>query len=473
MSQSSPVLRRAQDTILRWKANPVAYVTEVLGVKPEPWQVEALTALAVEDRISIRSGHGVGKSALDAWIILWFLSTRYPAKVAAAAPTQHQIQDVLWAELGMWHRRMPQPLRDQFGIQNSQQAMRFYLIDAPGESFAVGRSGNRSNPEALQGFHSDNMLFLLDEASGIDDIVFEVAGGALSTKGSKILMTANPTRSSGYFYNSHHSSRDQWHTMVVSCHDSSRVDASYPEQMAKEYGIDSNVYRVRVLGEFPTADDNVLIPLELVEAARCRDVDVTERLAPVWGLDVARFGDCRTALAKRQGNTLLSMQSWAKRDLMEVSGILNAEYEDTPSHLRPAEIMIDAVGLGAGVLDRCREMRLPVRGINVGETASGRDKYANLKAELWYRARDWFDAKDCRICDSDTLIGQLCTVQYSFSSSGKLKIEGKEDMQKRGLRSPDEADAFILTFAGGTKRIQEDRYKQAEHGRRKHTAMSR
>jgi hypothetical protein len=373
----------------------------------------------------------------------------------------------------MWHRKMPAAFRDQFGIQNSQQAMRFYLNDAPGESFAVGRSGSKNNPEALQGFHSENMLFILDEASGIDDIVFEVAGGALSTKGSKILMTANPTRSSGYFYNSHHGSRDSWHTMAVSCHDSSRVDPSYAEQMAKEYGVDSNVWRVRVLGEFPTADDNVLIPLELVEAAKCRDVAVTERLSPVWGLDVARFGDCKTALSKRQGNTLLSVQTWAQRDLMQIAGILNAEYEDAPSHLRPAEILIDSVGLGAGVLDRCRELRLPVRGVNAGETAASRDRFFNLKAELWMRARDWFDEKDVSICDSDTLIGQLCTVQYSFTSSGKMKIESKEDMQRRGLRSPDEADSFVLTFAGGTKRVQDDKYKVAAYKSRKRTAMSR
>lgn len=467
-------MQKGQDAILRWKNNPVLFVTEVLRVTPEKWQAEALQALVDNDRVSIRSGHGVGKSALDSWTILWFLSTRYPAKVPCAAPTQHQIQDVLWAELATWHRRMPEPFRSQFEIQNSQQALRFYLKDAPADSFAVGRSGQKHNPEALQGFHSPNLLFILDEASGIDDIVFEVAGGALSTKGAKVLMTANPTRTSGYFYNSHHSMRHLWHTMRVSCEDSTQVGEHYPEQVADEYGLDSNVYKVRVLGDFPSADDDTLIPLELVESARARDVDLTSRLQPVWGLDVARYGDCRTALAKRQGNTLLEVKSWHKRDLMEVAGIVMAEYEDAASDQRPAEILIDAVGLGAGVLDRCREMGLPVRGINVGETASGRDKFSNLKAELWWRAREWFEAKDCKMCNDDTVIGQLCTVKYSFTSSGKIKVEGKEDMQKRGLKSPDEADAFILTFAGGTLRMQEDRYKRAEYrqGRRK-TAMSR
>jgi hypothetical protein len=220
---ASSRLSAAQDTILRWRKNPVAFVTELLQVTPETWQAEALQALADEDRVSIRSGHGVGKSAMDSWAILWWHSTRFPAKTAVAAPTQHQIRDVLWSELSVWWRRMPEAFRAQFEIQSSPQNMRFYLKDAPADSFAVGRSGDKGNPEALQGFHSPNMLFVLDEASGIDDIVFEVAGGALSTEGSKVLMSANPTRPHGYFWASHNSMRHLWHTQKVSCADSTQV----------------------------------------------------------------------------------------------------------------------------------------------------------------------------------------------------------------------------------------------------------
>jgi len=372
---------------------------------------------------------------------------------------------------------MPEALRSQFEINQSPQNMRFYLRDAPNDSFAVGRSGDKSNPEALQGFHSPNILFILDEASGIDEIIFEVAGGALSTKGAKVLCTANPTRSHGYFFNTHHSMRHLWHTMKVACQDSSMVSEAYPEQVAAEYGLDSNVYKVRVLGEFPSVDDDTLIPLELVEAAKNREVEPTVRQMPVWGLDVARYGDCMTALAKRKGNTLLEVKSWHKRDLMEVSGLIAAEYEDAASDELPAEILIDAVGLGAGVLDRLRELGLPVRGINVGEAASGRDKYQNLKAELWWRAREWFEGRDVKFPEegSEAIIGQLATIKYSFSSSGKIKVEGKEDMQKRGLKSPDEADAFILTFAGTIKRLQEDRYLRSERraNKRRHSVRSR
>jgi hypothetical protein len=443
------------------------------GATPVSWQAEALEHLIDQDRVSIRSGHGVGKSTLDAWTILWFHCTHYPAKTGVVAPTLAQIQDVLWAEIALWMKKLPDVLSSQFAMNTSAQDLRLYLKEAPESSFAAAKAGRKDRPEALQGLHSENMLLVLDEASGIDEVVFEAGQGALSTEGAKILMTSNPTRTSGYFYDSHHKNRDRWHCMKVSCFDSPLVSKTYIDNMAADYGEDSSIYAVRVLGDFPATDDDTLIPLDLVEAAKSRDV-AKFNVMPVWGLDVARYGDCRTALAKRQGNHLTEpVKSWSQRDLMEVAGILQAEYEDAPSDQRPAEILIDAVGLGAGVLDRAKELRLPVRGINVGETASGRDRFMNLKAELWWRAREWFEARDCHIGGDEKLIAQLCTVRYQYQSSGKIKVEGKEDMQKRGLRSPDEADAFILTFAGGTKRFEETRYAMPKRRRKLSSWMSR
>ena len=463
-------------TILRWKRNPNQFVTETLGATPETWQAEALQALADRRRVSIRSGHGVGKSTLDSWAILWFMSTHYPCKVPCSAPTLHQIKDVLWAELGTWWRKMPDGLQNQFNLRSSDQDMRFYLKDAPDESFAVGRTGRKDNPEALQGFHSPNILFILDEASGIDDVLFEVAGGALSTEDAYLLLTSNPTRTSGYFYDTHHKMRHRFHCMKVACEDSSQVSQRYIEDSKLEYGEESNVYLVRVMGEFPRADDDTIIPLDMVEAAVQRDVAAVRQL-PVWGVDVARFGNCRTALAKRKGNILMEpVKSWAMRDLMEVAGLIMHEYSETPSDEMPHEILVDSVGLGAGVVDRCRELRLPVRGVNVGETASGKDRFTNLKAELWWRTREWFDARDCHIPDDSRLIGQLVEVKYKFTSSGKIQIETKEEIMKRkgGDRSsPDEADAFVLTMAGGTRRLQEDRYAMAQRRQRRRSPMSR
>ena len=457
-----------QALIAHWRLHPEDFVTQALGATPQPWQHEALRALVEHDRVSVRSCHGVGKSALDSWAILWFMCTHYPCKLGAIAPTQHQLQDVLFSELGLWHGKLPPPLRDQFVIRNSAQELRFYNRERPAESFCAGRTGRKENPEALQGFHSENMMMILDEASGIDDILFQVGEGALSTPGAKILMTSNPTRTSGYFFDSHHRMRDQWYCMKVSHEDSEFVTDTYVANMKLQYGEDSNVYRVRVLGEFPSSDDDTVIPLDLVEAATTRNIERVADIRPVWGLDVARYGNCRTALAKRQGNSLIEpVKSWHKRDLMEVAGIVQAEYEDTPSDQVPAEILVDSVGLGAGVVDRLREMALPVRGVQAGERASGRDRFSNLKAELWWRARDWFDTREVTMPNDDALIGQLVSVRYKYLSTGKIQIESKEDMMKRGVKSPDEADAFVLTFAGGTRRFQEQRYTVRPKQRRK------
>lgn len=444
-----------EQTILTWRSNPVKFVRDVFGATPEKWQDEALTALEREDRVSIRSGHGTGKSTLMAWAVLWFMSTRIPCKVPVTAPTAHQLFDVLWAELGKWMMKMPPQLKAQFELKHE----RLELLGAAQSSFAVARTSRPGQPEALQGFHSQNLMFLIDEASGVDDKVFEVAEGALSTEGAKVLMCANPTRSTGYFYDSHHKMRHRWHSMRVSCEDSSQVARSYLDDMATKYGIDSNVYRVRVLGEFPNEDDNAVIPLALCEAALHRDVEPLPRIMPVWGLDVARFGNCKTALVKRWGNQQVSSKTWAKRDTMEVAGLIMYEYEETASDLRPAQINVDSIGIGAGVVDRLRELGLPVVGVNVGETPSGKDRFVNLRAELWWRAREWLEARDSKLTDEE-LIAQLTMVTYTITSSGKIAIESKDKMLERGVESPDIADAFVLTFAGADRRKEHDRYER-------------
>ena len=403
-------------------------------------------------------------STLNSWAILWYMATHYPVKIPCSAPTMHQLKDVLWSELATWHRRMPEALRAEFGIHSSSQDMRFFLKSNPDASFAVARTGDKSNPEALQGFHSPNIMFILDEASGIDDMVFEVAQGALSTPGAKVLMTANPTRTQGYFYDAFHKMRDRWRLHHVSCLDSPRVSEQYIEDVALHYGEDSNVYRVRVLGDFPDTEDDVLIPLYLIEAALERDIEPSNMHRTVWGLDVARYGDDRTALAKRQGNVLLEpVKFWEGADTMRTVGNIVREYElsDDP----PDEILVDVIGLGAGVVDRLRELGLPVRGVNVAETPTA-DGFQRLRDELWWRVREWFESRQVKVCDDDNLIAELCSIKYDVTSTGKIKVESKDDLKKRGLRSPDLADAFVLTFAGGldirpTEREKMDRYERA------------
>ena len=453
-----PSLEDFQRLIARWRASPFLFVVEALGVSPErkqtspttwegmePWQKEALEKIAKEDRVSIKAGHGVGKTAFESWVVWWFLVTRYPCKIPITANSQDQLRDVVWAEIALWGRRLPDEFRNQFEVT----AERIFLKAAPEECFAVARTASKERPEALQGFHATHLLFIIEEASGIDDIIFEVAQGALSTPGAKVVMCANPTRLSGFFFDSHHALRHRWATMTVSSEDVPRAKGHIEDIIAK-YGKDSNAYRIRVQGEFPTTEDEQVIPLEWIKAAVGRKVETVKRYRPVWGVDVARFGDDRTTLAKRQNNSLLEkIKFWRGKDSMQVAGIIVNEWRETIEPMRPSEILVDVIGIGAGVVDRLYELGLPVRGINVGEQASSKEQFVRLRDELWWLGRKFFEAKDCKIPDDDGLISELCAPTYKFMSTGKVIVESKDEMKKRISRSPDLADAFLLTLAAG------------------------
>ena len=292
------------------------------------------------------------------------------------------------------------------------------------------------------------MLFICEEASGIPDIIFEVAEGSLSTEGAKVVMCGNPTRSDGYFYESFHSMRDQWFNLTVSCENGEYVSEKFLTDMKSKYGEDSNIYRVRVLGEFPTQSDDVLLPLHLVESATKRDVEPSPTTPVVWGLDVARYGGDRSALAKRRGQELLEpIKTWSGKDLMELAGIILTEYEAVRYNDRPLAIYIDAIGIGAGLADRLKELDLPAISVAVSESASLKEKFTRLRDELFWLAREWFEGRDVKIPQDEALIQEITGIRYKYLSTGKLKIESKDEMKRRGQRSPDVADSFVLTFA--------------------------
>lgn len=355
---------------------------------------------------------------------------------------------MLWGELDKWYRKLPDGMKALLEIK----ADRMELIDDRKQCFAVARTARKEQPEAFQGYHSPNMLFVVDEASGVDDIIFEVGRGAMSSHGAKTILTGNPTRTNGYFYNAFHAMKGFWRTMCVPCSASSQCSPAYIEECKEEYGEDSNSFRVRVLGEFPIEGDDVVIPLHLAESAVKRDVAVINSEV-VWGLDVARFGDDRTALAKRKANHLVEpVRSWKGKDLMQVCGLVLDEYRLAKE--KPAMIFVDSIGIGAGVVDRLKETHLPVRGINVSESAAVGERFMRMRDELWWEAREWFAQRECVIPDDGKLIAELTLPTYAHTSSGKIKIESKDEIKKRTAksatsmgRSPDLADAFCLTFA--------------------------
>lgn len=436
--------RLAQERLARWKKQgPTQFAIEALGVEPEDWQRQAGKELAERHRLSIRSGHGVGKTAFEAWCILWFLSTHFPAKVPCTAPTSHQLSDILWAELAKWHRELKERL-PALGNEFEWTSEKFFLKSHPSESFAVARTSRPENPEALQGFHSTNILFLIDEASGVAEEVYVVAEGALSSEGAYVVMAGNPTRTQGYFYDSHHKMRGSWATMHVNGESVKRVARQYVEDMLKKYGPDSAIYKIRVRGEFAGMLDGV-IGLDIIEPAKHRDVQPFGD--EVWGVDVARFGDDLSALAKRRGNTLKErVKVWGGKDTMQTAGLIKLEYDQ--AKVKPISINVDVIGLGAGVVDRCKELGLPVAGINVAESPAIEEQYARLRDELWFKAREWFHSREVKIPDDEDLIGELTLPTFKVLSTGKKQVEAKDEIKKRAA-SPDRADAFCLTFAKG------------------------
>jgi hypothetical protein len=321
---------------------------------------------------------------------------------------------------------------------------RIELKANPDGSFVSARTSSPERPEALAGVHAEHVLLIGDEASGIPEQVFEAAAGSLSSFNACMILIGNPVRLDGLFFRTHHQLQSDWHTAHVSCINNPLVTDDFIKQIAATYGEDSNAYRVRVLGEFPKTGDDTLIPMELVIAAQSRDIALDPLVPLRFGVDIARYGSDRTVLCKRKGNVVIDVKWWAATDLMSTAGRIIHEAEQD----KPDEICIDSIGLGAGVADRLREQGYNVRDVNVAETAAVNQQAARLRDDLWLSVRDWLNTRAVKLPFDDELKAELGGPTYSFTSNGKIKVEGKAEMKKRGLRSPDKADALCLTFAG-------------------------
>jgi phage terminase large subunit len=399
-----------------------------------------------ERRISVRSGHGVGKTTTLAWIKIWWIFTRFPQKTICTAPTQDQLFDALASETKAWMTKLPAPLQAQFEIL----AESIFFKAAPDESFISYRTSRPDKPEAMAGVHSDNVLLIGDEASGIPEAVFEAGAGSMSGHNAVTILAGNPVRGTGYFYETFHHNAPDWYKVHVSCVNHPRVSPDFVSQIRNTYGELSNAFRVRVLGEFPIADDDTIIPAELVDSALDRAVEPL-KVQEIWGVDVARFGGDNSALARRKGNVLVKpVETKNGYDTMRVAGWIKHEWDTTLPSERPSDIFIDVIGIGAGVVDRLSEQGLPVRGINVSESpALFEDRYNNQRTELLFKARDWLAAKDCSLRGDAQLARELKIPKYKFTSSGKMQAEAKSEIKKRNsLASPDLCDAFVLTLAG-------------------------
>lgn len=432
---------KAKLVLDRARRDPVFFVRRVLGGDPWEKQVEVLNAVRNHRRVAVRACHGVGKTKVAAWVALWFLYCHRNSKVITTAPTWHQVENLLWREIHAAHATSRIPLGGK--VLQTQ-------IELGKQWFALGLSTDK--PERFQGFHAENILLIVDEASGVDQRIFEAAEGFLTSPGAKLLLIGNPTQLSGEFYNAFRS--PLYHKIHISAFDSPNLKAGkvvrpylvtpeWVEEKRIQWGEDSPMWYSRVLGEFPEQGDDTLIPLAWIEAAQRRWSEIPPGQPIELGVDVARYGSDSTVIILRRGERAEIVRRLRGQDTMQVAGAVIDALRSTSATVAK----VDVVGLGAGVVDRLKEQKQPVREMNAGEAAHDKERFVNRRAEWYWALRERFQAGDIAIPPDDELAAQLASLKYKFDSRGRIQIESKEEMRKRGLPSPDKADALVLAFA--------------------------
>ncbi len=388
---------------------------------------------------TIRSGHGTGKTTTLSWIVLLGVTLYKDCKIPCTAPTAHQLNDILWSEIALWHSKMHPWLRNQIEITSDTVRM-IHAGKAP--QFAVARTARRENPDALQGFHAKNTIYVVDEASGVPEEVFAPMEGALSTSGSRIVLAGNPVRTSGYFYNTHNKFRATYSRIRLNGEESPLISEEQIMRYKSRYGEDSDEYRIRVLGEFPLSNRNQLIPRAVAEAAVKRAVgrNQYQYLPKVMGIDVSYEGNDSTSVMLRQGPVLRKLGSWKHIEDMDLANLVTFWVREE----KVEKVFVD-IGWGGGVIALLRQAGAPVVPVNFG-SRSRSPRYADKRTEMWCEMAEWL--KEGSIPDDVDLIEDLIGPDI-FRNTGnmKLKLEDKKSMAKRGLPSPDDGDAAALTFA--------------------------
>jgi phage terminase large subunit len=442
-------LRHYAQMLLRWKRDPVAFVRECLRAEPDAWQVKVLGDIATGQRVAMKACKGPGKSCLMAWVVWWFLLTRPDSKVIATSVTEDNLKDGLWSELKLWQNKS-KILLEKF----AWSAQRITCKERPETWFASARTWAKDadksqQANSLAGLHADNVLFVLDEVSEYPDgVVAAAEGGLTSGPGCKIVVAGNPTRTSGPLYRICTKDRALWLVTEITGDPDDpmrapRIDINWARQQIEQWGRESAFVMINVLGKFPPSQSDALIGADLASAAANRVVlpALVTDAVKILGVDCARQGDDRSVLFPRQGLVAFQPTVYRELDLMDLAGRV-LHYDEK---WQPDAIMIDMCGLGVGVYDRLREQGYDhVIGVDAGAKAL-RKGYYNRRAETWVACKDWL--KHGAIPNDPDLISELTAPTYKFDSTGKLKIESKDDMKARGLNSPDKADALILTFA--------------------------
>ena len=403
--------------------------------------IEKALAGQAARRISVESGHGTGKSATLSWLLLWFLFCFKDAQIPCTAPTSTQIHDILWKEVAIWLGKMPKEIGQKYEWTNNYVKVK----ESPETWFARAATGNKENPEALAGVHGDYVMYLVDEASGVPDQIFNTAEGALTGQTFLFIMISNHTRLLGYFHESHTTDRKNWQCLSLDSRDSPIVEEGYVERIRDKHGEDSDEFRIRVAGKAPkedAIDDQGYVPL-LIET----DLHIAEesQFAGVLrlGVDPAGEGSDETIWVVRDSfkAKIVAKERVSNAKSVAQKTITLMSFYGIP----PQEVWVDNFGEGANVaLEIAAASQQFVNAVNVNDEAEDKERYINKRAEAFWRLRQWLRTGADLVRDEHWK--QLLTLKYRRELTGKLKIMGKREMQKLGIKSPDAADALMLTF---------------------------
>ena len=413
----------------------------------------------------------MGKTATNAWLVLWFSLTREASgvdwKVPTTASAWRHLSKFLWPEIHKWARRLRWDRLGREPFNSRTELLDLSLKLEHGEAFALASD----TPELNEGAHATALLYIFDEAKVIADDMWDAAEGALM-RGTGVqdekyaVATSTPGEPQGRFYKIHRreSGYEDWwarHVRLEELLAAGRIDPDTVEKRKAQWGETSAVYQNRVLGEFAAAEEEAVVPLAWIELANQRwlkrfDADEWEPFTCV-GVDVSRSGEDRTVLALRYGSAIKELRDSAKEDTMQttgrVVGVLRAN---------GGRAVVDVEGIGAGVVDRTREQGFSVVAFNAGAGAvyagsgakatdrSGELEFVNMRAWAWWNMRQLLDPANgeaIALPPDDTLTGDLTAPhQLPLRSGGRIQIESKEEIRKRIKRSTDRGDAVVQAF---------------------------
>lgn len=471
MVLSAELARQVEEDIAAFTHDPLGFVlyafpwgepgTELAGkTGPRPWQREVLIEIgkrlaagaALEDafreavQIAVASGHGVGKSALVAWLILWSMSTHEDTRGVVTANTETQLRTKTWPEVTKWARLAIN--RHWFTVAATSIASTDPDHEKVWRFDAIPWSEH--NTEAFAGLHNEGkrLVLIFDEASAIAAKVWEVAEGALTDAGTEIIWCAfgNPTRNDGRFRECFGRFKHRWKRWQIDARTVPGINLAQAQKLIDDYGEDSDIVRVRVRGMFPRASEMQFIPVDWVAQAMRREARSNLGDPLIMSMDVARGGDDHCVFWFRRGldaRTLRAVRipGSEARDSMRLAAVAVSLVQQH----QPDAFFFDGTGVGGPVGDRIHQLGYSVIEIQFGGTSPD-PKYANMRAYMWAKMREALKG-GVAIPDDPDLETQLTGPQYKHDRQDRLLLESKEDMKKRGLASPDDADSLAMTYA--------------------------